>query len=76
MRYFVTKYCLSSGVQMISGDEPDDNGVVMAIGYNCYHLGKDCFQNMEDARADAEKRRQAAIKSAKKRLAKLESMEF
>jgi hypothetical protein len=75
MKYFSTKYCLIDGIKEISADEPNHDGL-LRIGYIIHHLGKDCFSNMEDAKAEAEKRRQAAIRSVKKRLAKLESLQF
>ena len=73
---FTSRYALSDG---ISRTEIEDTG----LGYlwdrrlgRIYHLGKDCFETEEGARADAEKRRALKIANLKKQIAKLEKLEI
>jgi predicted P-loop ATPase len=81
---YITKYALTQGIYQARGricHEVNDSMVQviperegMAMPY--YLHGRDWWRTPEEARLDAERRRQEAIKTIEKKLARLKSMTF
>lgn len=77
--YWITKYALSAGVESIDaepqpwGSNPEQ---FIKIGYSFLTIGRDCFDNEADAKADAERRREKKVTSLRKQIAKLEKLTF
>ncbi len=74
MKVYVTKYALTAGITVeeaeIVGDWAD---IYLRPSLK---LGRDAFETWEEARVDAELRRQRRIASLKRQLKKLEEMRF
>ena len=83
MKAYITKYALTHGITVVDATLCDPNiykrmiSVSPARGYGLVrYYGDEWHETPEAALADAEKRRQAKIKSLKKSLAKLEARTF
>ena len=80
VKVYVTKNALTSGVFLvearISACGHFATGKNELGHYYTYTIGKSAFFNFEEAKADFEKRKTSAIKSAKKKLQKLKNLEF
>lgn len=76
MSMFSTKYALSSGIREFTPEKVGDSEYVWDGPYSMLRIGRDAFSNIEDAMADAEKRRVKKIASLRKQIKALESMEF
>ena len=81
MKFWVSKYALSSGIREIDV-EPDPAFPTMLIERSgslaqSYHGdGRDWHRSLEGAMAKAEEMRLAKIKSLQKQIAKLEKLSF
>ena len=79
MKVFITKYCLTKGIQEMDVEQwgPDTVGKIGAL-YPCYFHGegKEWHRTMELAISKAEEIRNKKIASLKKNIVKLESMKF
>jgi len=80
VKVYVTEYALTSGVYRTEAEISKCGRFASAknqFGLNTsYTLGKSAFFNLEEAKADFEKRKASAIKSAEKKIKKLKSLEF
>ena len=77
MKRFITKYCLTSGISEEDLNLASSKGLLINTNCsNCYHDNKDCFEDKNDALADAEKRRLRKLESLKKQIKKLENLKF
>ena len=80
VKVYVTQYALTSGVFLMKARISVCGRFATgknALGqYNTYTIGKSAFFNFEEAKADFEKRKTSAIKSAKIKLQKLKNLEF
>ena len=82
MKYYVTKYCLTDGIQEVEGGIPSSSNLVTVkckdkIGYNQYFiLNKEVFVNFGDACKKAKEMRKRKIKSLEKSLAKMKALKF
>lgn len=79
-KVYVTGYALTSGVFLVEAEISECGRFARAknqFGLNtAYTLGKSAFFSVEEAKAIFEKRKASAIRSAKKKLQKLENLEF
>ena len=79
-RVYVTEYALTSGIYLTESKISDCGR--FASGKNQFGmdttntLGKSAFFTVEEAKANFEQRKASAIKSAKKKIKKLETLEF
>lgn len=82
MRVYITKYALTTGIQIKQAERPstaDDSMIVVRVGgYSSYYHGngRDWHRSSESAIKRAEEMRRKKIASLKKALAKLEAMKF
>jgi hypothetical protein len=79
VHFWVTKYALTTGIYEADGiyfEDSNTNMVRVHGTFDDYLHGSDWHISKQSAIAQAEKMRQAKIKSVKKQLAKLESMKF
>lgn len=80
VKVYVTQYALTSGVFLmearISACGRFATGETPLGQYNTFTIGKSAFFNFEEGKADFEKRKASAIKSAKKKLQKLKELNF
>lgn len=81
MSYYVTKYALSVGVLVVSGEVSTISPEMLCYRvkggrYDQYAHGKDWHATLEAALADAERRRVRKIESLKKSIQKLERLDF
>lgn len=79
MKVFITKYALTSGVEVKEATVWKENTNCIHIEgavWNGFFCKPDWHDNWVDALARCEKMRSAKVKSCKKQLAKLEKMEF
>jgi len=78
MKVYITKYALTAGIIEREGGEISDSHCYTkdSFGKRDYYHGKDWHKSFEEAKKDAESRRDRKIVSIKKQLAKLEEMEF
>lgn len=79
MKFWVTKYSLSSGKVMTVDAEIkvwSDGARFIWLGFTSYTLGKDAFDTEAAAMADVEVRRVKKIESLEKQIAKLQKQEF
>jgi len=76
--YYMTRYCLSSGIEAIETDrQPGDDGYLyLHDRFMSFKLGHDLFRTVDEAVADAEKRRTKKIAALRKQIGKLESITF
>ena len=81
IKVYVTEYALTSGVflmearisecgRFVSGKTPQGEY------HNTFTIGKSAFFNLEEAKADFEKRKASSIKSTEKKLQRLKNLEF
>lgn len=70
MKAYVTKYALTTGIEVVDG-EVTDGGYLHVDG--CYSLFRDSeyFETEKEAREDAERRRVKKIESLNKQINKL-----
>lgn len=78
---YLIKYALGSGKitkTQVRQRDPDDPFVSIADNtfYTSYHLGRDAFENLDEAVAAAGKLREKKIASLEKQIAKLRKMAF
>ena len=81
MKYYITKYALTSGIQIVQSNHDnnldnkfnnDERGCVFQ--YNYLIKNKEIFRNKEDAEKNFEEIKLKKIESLKKQLSKLEIM--
>lgn len=79
MKFHVTKYALSEGIQEMDLKYCGD-GYASALSGGAYRffgkVGRDCFERHSEAVDHAEKMRRAKIASLKKQITKLERLTF
>ena len=79
-KVYVTEYALTVGVYLTEAEISDCGclaNVKNQLGRDTLHiLGKSDFFTVEEAKANFEKRKASAIKSAEKKLQKLKNLEF
>ena len=73
---WVTKYALTTGIQVVSGNVTDGMLSYSTGKYLEHAHGKDWHRTPESALARAEEMRLAKIKSLQKSIAKLEALTF
>lgn len=81
VKVYVTKYVLTSGVFLMEARISECGlfvtGKIPQGGYyTTFTIGKSAFFNLEEAKADFEKRKASSIKSTKKKLQRLKNLEF
>lgn len=84
MKIFVTRYALAKGILAMEAELPKDNpGMAIVRGssvgpghLDMYFHGSDWHRNWESAEAHAYAMVESAIKSAKKKIKKLEDLTF
>lgn len=78
MKFFTTRYALTSGISEIESDDIDEDGVVCdgVRHVTFYYLGRDCFLDRAEAVAKATSMRDAKIKSLRTKIEKLSAMRF
>lgn len=80
--WYITKYALIGGIKQIeaaakpTNDDPSRQWVKKAGDWNWYYVGKEAFDTLDAAIADANERRTRKIVSLKKQIAKLEKADF
>lgn len=80
--WYITKYALSGGIKAIEGKaEPSTFDPTVQLvrgvgGWGYHHAGRDVFDTLDAAIADAEARRVKKIASLKKQITKLEKADF
>lgn len=77
MKVYITKYALTKGVFEITASNIGSEGMIkdVANNYN-YYLKGDWYENIEDAKKDAEQRRRKKIISLQKQIDKLNKLKF
>ena len=74
MKYYITKYALTSGVMFLEGEKTNFDDMIRTREHNnCYHR-PDWHESWAEARLQIQKMRVAKIKSLKRQLDKLEAM--
>lgn len=80
LKVYVTEYALTSGVYLTEAEISECGRFAMGknqFGLNTtYTVGKSALFTVEEARANFEKRKASAIRSAEKKIKKLETLEF
>ena len=80
LKVYVTEYALTSGVYLTEAEISESGRFASAknpFGIDTsYTLGKSAFFTIEEAKANFEKRKAFAIRSAEKKLQKLKNLEF
>jgi len=76
MKAYITKYALSSGVDLKEGELYENYFKLSEKTYSPLVGKNDFHQNPQDAILRCEEMRAAKIKSLKKQIAKLESLDF
>lgn len=79
MKVWITKYALTKGVFEVEGEVKDNcfiGGNVIAGWYYASYLGKQWHRTKADALDEAERMRDAKVKSLRKQITKLEAMTF
>lgn len=82
MKFWITKYAMTAGIQPVEADEPraEFPGMLSVPGktgsYTQGFHGRDWHRTREAAVARAEEMRTAKIKSLEKSLAKMKSLKF
>jgi len=74
-KYYMTKYALSSGIEILSGQITDDGHLSAKDRYGLFFKGE-FYSDINEAFANAEGRRVKKIASLNKQIKKLENMEF
>lgn len=71
---YVTKYALASGIELHDMRETDDpKRFYHPSNFNSFVLGRDCFESLEDAKANVDKRKADKLKSLTKQMERLSS---
>lgn len=76
MKAYITKYALSSGVDLKEGELYKSYFKLSGKTYSPLVGKNDFYQNPQDAILRCEEMRTAKIKSLKKQIAKLEALDF
>ena len=80
LKVYVTEYALTSGVYLTDAEISECGRFARGknqFGLNtAYTLGKSAFFTVEEAKANFEKRKASALKSAEKKIKKLKTLEF
>lgn len=77
MKVYITKYALTDGILEKEAVLHEDKEYLSVNGYwTFFKLGRDAFENLEDASKAAGEMRQKKIASLEKQIAKLKSMSF
>jgi hypothetical protein len=80
LKVYVTEYALTAGVYLTEAEISECGRFARAKNQfgadTAYTLGKSAFFTVEEAKANFEKRKASAIKSAEKKIKKLETLEF
>lgn len=72
MTWYVTKYALTRGVKEVKARAQTGKWVIPVGYFAQYKIGRDVFDNLPDALADAEKRRAKKIAALRRQIEKLE----
>ena len=72
--YFLAKYALSQGIQVVKGPPSTDGYVSLLIGF--FKLGRDIFETRAEAVVAAKALQAKKIASLQKQLAAVENMTF
>lgn len=78
-KVYITKYALSTGIEKVNTDlyrSSIGNRYYIRAGYNCYFIGVDAFTIESQAIEKAEEMRIKKIASLKKKIEKLEKLNF
>ncbi len=80
LKVYVTEYALTSGVYLTEAEISECGRFARAKNQfgtdTAYTLGKSAFFTVEEAKANFEKRKASALKSAEKKIKKLKNLEF
>lgn len=79
MRVYITRYALTRGIIELELEEESVSGKGCSARSDLnsnFFYGKEWHRTLEEAKKDAESRRDRKIESLKKQLAKLEEMKF
>lgn len=88
IKVYVTEYALTSGVflmearisecgRFVTGKIPrGEMAFEVLLWDKTFTIGKSAFFNLEEAKADFEKRKASSIKSTEKKLQRLKNLEF
>ena len=80
VKVYVTEYALTAGVYLTEAEISDcgrlANGKNQFGADTVHTLGKSAFFTVKEAKANFEQRKASAIRSAKKKIKKLETLEF
>lgn len=83
MKYYVTRYALTRGIEEVEGEKCGRKGDKVLIKSGNYwnwstvmDLGKDIFTNLKDARKKAEKMRFDKVAGLQKQINRIEEMKF
>jgi hypothetical protein len=76
-KYYITRYALSKGISYEECTEmPSCEYVSAKHFYQHFRIGRDAFENFDDAHKKAVEMRNKKIKSLKKQLVRLEKLRF
>ncbi|MGR9107812.1 MAG: hypothetical protein ACU843_12855 [Gammaproteobacteria bacterium] len=79
MKYWISKYALTSGIVEVESDPPkaEFGNSIFPKGYcSSFRIGKDAHEKLEEAVKKAEEMRLKKISSLRKQIEKLEKMRF
>jgi len=80
VKVYVTEYALTAGVYLTEAEISECGRFARAKNQfgtdTAYTLGKSAFFTVEEAKANFEKRKASALKSAEKKIKKLKNLEF
>lgn len=77
-KFIITKYALTTGVFVVRGIIEHDNHTMLKVSaeYTYYHHKPDWHATLEEAISRVQVMRAAALKSLRKKVAKLEAMDI
>jgi hypothetical protein len=75
--FYVSKNALTAGIKK-RGDlrKLDDGYVYGKPGWGTYKLGSECYETFEEAKADADNRRNKKIESLQRQIENLKKLDF
>ena len=77
MKFYVTKYALTSGIREVEADEPSDGSAYISVKewhFACFALGRDAFRTREEAEARAVVMAKKKLANLRKQIAKVEHL--
>ncbi len=74
-KYYVTKFALRNGIQVLHGSPPDESGHTIT-SWGSLKVGRDAFTNRIDAIKDANMRRDKRARALERELKFLSKLKF